>query len=200
MYDPLKASYRFSCPRRGHESVSLSDFRTIERLPGARTPAVFQVVFACPCGDSHPGLVSDHDLDWAPVGTSFGAFANLMTSKFEEESSDALQIAAQKIKAGSWPWSFYCYAENQIKPASPSSFVALAPSEGHYGLLVRCLSCQTMSVNLVSQPHLDIPFYNDSKVAVVEHVFAGDSDAIVSSFADDLWSGRFDANWQDLSW
>lgn len=198
VYDPLSASYLFSCPSQGEQQVSISSFRTITRLPGAAHPAIYSVTFACGCGAEHVGLASHDDLDWAPISGGFGPFLNLMTSRFEQADEDALFSAATKIKAGSWPWSFYCYAENQIRPAFPSSFLALAPGEGQYGLAVRCLSCQTTSINLVSQPHLDIPFYNDRKVEVVEHVFTSDADQLAERFSHDLWCGSFDSFWQSL--
>ena len=68
MYDALTASYRLSCPRHGMTSVRLSRFRRVDELPGARSPAVFRIVFACGCGEEHPGLVSHDDLDLAPLG------------------------------------------------------------------------------------------------------------------------------------
>ena len=50
MYDALTTRYTFACPERGESRVRLSSFRLLDRLPGAAHPAVFQVVFDCPCG------------------------------------------------------------------------------------------------------------------------------------------------------
>ena len=50
--------------------MPLSSFRRLERLPGAAHPAVFRVLFDCPCGEDHLGLVSHDDLDWAPLGAA----------------------------------------------------------------------------------------------------------------------------------
>src|SRR5438105_12576218 len=100
MYDVLTTSYTFSCPTRGETRVRLSAFRRLERLPGASHPAVFRVSFACPCGDDHPGLVADDDLDWSPLGLGEGSFLNLMTARLDLLSSEFAALAAQRIQAG----------------------------------------------------------------------------------------------------
>src|SRR5881392_540019 len=56
MYDALTGRFTFPCPARGETRVTLSAFRQLERLPGAEHPAVFQVLFACGCGEEHEGL------------------------------------------------------------------------------------------------------------------------------------------------
>src|SRR5918911_5646515 len=99
MYDGLTTRYTFSCPLRGEARVALSDFRTIERLPGAAHPAVFRVRFACACGGEHDGLVSDHDLDWAPLGLDQGLFLNLMTARLDEVARELSDLAARRILA-----------------------------------------------------------------------------------------------------
>jgi hypothetical protein len=46
MYDVLRASYRFHCPRRADGEtvrVPLSSFRRLERLPGPAHPAVYRI-------------------------------------------------------------------------------------------------------------------------------------------------------------
>ena len=59
----------------------------------------------------------------------------------------------------------------------PSSFFLLAPGgRGQaVGLAVRCPACGSVSVNLVSREHVDLPFHNDGAIGVVEHVFAEDA-------------------------
>lgn len=52
------------------------------------------------------------------------------------------------------------------------SFCLLAPGDGSVGLAVRCPACSSVSVNLVSREHLDVPFHNDREIGVVEHVFS----------------------------
>jgi hypothetical protein len=193
MYDALTTRYTFACPRQGETRVSLSAFRFLDRLPGAEHPAVFQVLFECPCGDEHPGLVSDAELDWAPLGLGEDRFFNMMTSRLEETAAELGDLAARRILKGDWPWSFYCYPEDRPRPVFPSSFFLLAPGDGTLGLAVRCPSCNRVSVNLVSHEHVDLPFHNDSEIGVVPHLFRGDEPRIVEEFKRELESGSFDA-------
>jgi hypothetical protein len=57
---------------------------------------------------------------------------------------------------------------------------------------VRCPHCRRLSLNLVSEPHVDVPFHNDRQVGVVEHVFAEDALETIATFRDELWSSTFD--------
>jgi len=193
MYDALTTRYSFACPAQGETRVRLSAFRILDRLPGAEQPAVFHAVFDCPCGEEHPGLVSDAELDWAPLGLSEERFLNLMTARFEETAAELADLAVRRILAGDWPWTFYCYPEDRPRPVFPSSFFLLAPGDGSLGLAVRCPACNRISVNLVSHEHVDLPFHNDREIGVVPHVFAGDAERMLEEFRDDLDSGRFDS-------
>jgi hypothetical protein len=196
MYDALTARYTFSCPRREEAHVALSSFRRLERLPGASAPAVYGVRFDCSCGEEHPGLVSHDDLDWAPLGLGGDAtFVNLMTATVDPVEPELADFAARRIQAGEWPWSFFCYAEERPRPVFPSAFVVLAPSGGgaDVGLAVRCPVCASISINLVTAQHLDVPFHNDREVGVVEHVFALDLERAVEEFAAELYSAHFDS-------
>lgn len=192
MYDVLTGSYRFSCPHREEARVTLSAFRRLERLPGAAHPAVYRIRFDCGCGDEHEGLVSHDDLDWAPLGAAAGRFLNLMTSTYDDAWPELAEAAAARVRVGEWPWSFYCYAEGRPRPVFPSSFVAVAPGEHSLGLAVRCPACRALSVNLVSRAHVDVPFCNDAKVGVVEHLFADDAFDALESFRAELFSSSFD--------
>ena len=196
MYDTLTTSYTFSCPIHGETHVLLSRFRRLEQLPGAQHPAVFRVEFSCGCGDEHPGLVTHDDLDWAPLGLQDESpFLNLITSKVEAVGSELRDVAAARIKAGEWPWSFFCWPEERPRPVYPSSFKLLVPTAGgdRVGLAVRCPVCGKVSVNLVSRAHVDVPFLNDREVGVIEHVFEHDASASVEEFRAELESGSFDA-------
>src|SRR6185312_13808248 len=102
MYDAIAGRYTFSCPRTGETRVTLSAFRTLERLPGTAHPVVYRVRFACACGDEHDGLVGP------PLGLEGGVFLNLMTSRVEPVAAELGELAAARIKAGEWPWSFFC--------------------------------------------------------------------------------------------
>jgi hypothetical protein len=193
MYDALTTRYTFACPARGETRVSLSAFRILDRLPGAEHPAVFRVVFECPCGEEHPGLVSDSELDWAPLGLAEERYLNLMTARFEEVAPELSDLAVRRILAGEWPWSFFCYPEGRPRPVFPSSFFLLAPGDGSLGIAVRCPSCERISVNLVSHEHVDLPFHNDREIGVVPHLFADDEERMVTDFREELDSGYFDA-------
>jgi hypothetical protein len=199
MYDPLTSRYTFSCPQHGEARVALSAFRTLERLEGAAHPAVYRVRFACTCGDEHDGLVSHDELDWAPLGLEGGVFLNLMTARVEPLADELGDVAASHIKAGEWPWSFFCYPEERPRPVFPSAFFLLAPGDGRLGLAVHCPACGRTSVNLVSHEHVDLPFHNDREVGVVEHVFAGDVERTVEEFRAELSSASFDARRLRLS-
>jgi len=201
MYDALTTRYIFACPAMGETSVKLSAFRELERLPGASHPAVFRVRFACPCGDEHPGLVSHEELDWAPLGLQDRTFLNLMTARLEPLDSEFVDLAIHRIRAGTWPWSFFCYPEERPRPVFPSFFRLLAPSEegGSIGLAVLCPSCLRISINLVSAEHVDLPFHNDKEIRVVEHVFAADAHRTVEEFQAQLYSSEFDAGRRSLA-
>jgi hypothetical protein len=199
VYDALRTEYRLSCPVRGETGVTLSAFRQLERLPGAAHPAVYRIIFDCSCGGQHEGLVSHDDLDWAPLGLGSGSFVDLMTSRVAAASEELGDHAASRIQSGQWPWSFFCYPEGRPRAAFPSSFFLLAPgSREAYGLAVRCPSCQSVSINLVSQLHVDLPFHNDAEIGVVEHVFRADAERAVAEFRAELASSRFDARRLEL--
>ena len=199
MYDQLTGRYTFACPARGEVRLALSRFRILERLPGAAHPAVYKITFACDCGGEHDGLVTHDELDWAPLAGTDSAFLNLMTARLESAADDLLDLAARQIQAGAWPWSFFCYPEDQPRPVTPSAFRVLAGGGAELGLAVECPCCTQTSVNVVTREHVDVPFYNDRRVGVVEHIFSRDQELALSSFRDELDSGAFDARRRDLA-
>jgi hypothetical protein len=196
MYDTLKTSYTFACPIHGEAHVRLSRFLRLEELPGPHHPAVYRVEFSCGCGGEHPGLVTHNELDWAPLGLEEGTtYLNLMTSRREALGDELGDLAAMRIKAGEWPWSFFCWPEERPRPVYPSAFRLLAPAADgeRVGLLVRCPVCGKVSVNLVSRAHVDVPFVNDSEIGVVGHFFEDDVAAVIDEFRAELSSSSFDA-------
>lgn len=184
----MSARYTFPCPRQERASVRLSSFREVERLPGASHPAVFRVRFSCSCGGQHEGLVPHDELDWAPLGIEERAFLNLMTDRLEPLARELGDLAARRIAAGTWPWSFFCYPEDRPRPVFPSMFRLLAPAgcKDAVSVAVRCPACARVSVNVVSTHHLDVPFYNDREVAVVEQVFPGEGPRTLEELEDEL--------------
>jgi hypothetical protein len=192
VYDALTGRYTLACPAHGEARVQLSSFRRLERLPGASHPAVYRVDFDCGCGGEHAGLVAHDELDWAPLGLSAGAFVDVLTDRLADAGAELGDRAARRIGAGEWPWSFFCYLEERPRPVFPSSFVVLAPGDGRLGLAVRCPACGSLSVNIVSRAHVDVPFWNDARIGVVEHVFADDAVRTLDVFRAELYSAAFD--------
>lgn len=196
MYDALTSSYRLSCPKHGETSVRLSRFRRLDELPGPHHPAVYRIVFACGCGDEHPGLVAHDDLDLAPLGLEEErGFLNLMTSRVDSVRAELTELAAQRIRAGEWPWSFFCWPEERPRPVYPSAFRLLSESgpHGRVGVAVQCPVCSRISVNLVTREHLDVPFHNDREIGVVQHVFGTGAASTIEAFTAELYSASFDA-------
>ena len=113
-----------------------------------------------------------------------------MTSRSEPVGGELVDLAATRIKAGEWPWSFFCWPEERPRPVFPSAFMLLAPaaSGDRVGLAVRCPVCGKVSVNLVSRAHVDVPFVNDREVGVVQHLFEDDAAATIAEFHEELWS------------
>jgi hypothetical protein len=199
MYDPLTSTYSFACPHGRDAKVPLSAFRLLERLPGAAHPSVYRVLFACRCGREHAGLVAHDDLDWAPLGaTTQLTFRNLMTSHDDSLAAELADLAASRIGAGAWPWSFYCTREGRPRPMSPSAFAFIAPGGESFAVAVECPGCGAVSVNLVTREHVDIPFWNDVHIGVFEHVFERDALRAVEQFVAELHSARFDERRLDL--
>ena len=118
-----------------------------------------------------------------------------MTARLDDAGEELGELAATRIGAGEWPWSFYCYLEERPRPVTPSSFLCLAPGDA-LGLAVRCPVCASISVNLVSGT--STPFWNDPHVGVVAHVFADDASRVVEEFRAELFSTRFDERRLDL--
>lgn len=191
--DALTGTFTLSCPRHGTTRVRLSAFHRIERLAVAVHPALFRVEFECGCGDEHPALLSHDVLDWAPLGLEGGgSFLNLMTARLDDLAGELADIATSRIRAGEWPWSFFCYPEDRPRPVCPSSFSLLATGGGMVGVAVQCPVCGAVSINVVSRAHVDVPFANDARVGVAAHAFAPESLRTLEQFRVELESAVFD--------
>ena len=90
--------------------------------------------------------------------------------------------------------------EARLKPVFPSSLAVVLPhGRGDLvGVAMSCPSCGEMSLNLVSEPHLDVPFFHDRVVHFVERPFGDGRDLTLEQFHDRLHSARFDAARSDL--
>lgn len=191
--DALTGTFRLSCPRHGAARVLLSSFHCIARLPGATHPAVYRIEFDCTCGAEHPALLTEAELDWSPLGLSSEmTFLNLMTAREDGLAGELGAIVSARIKAGEWPWSFYCRREERARPVTPSAFALLAAGGAAMALAIRCPWCDAVSINVVSRAHVDLPFVNDASVAVAPRVFAAGDLATLEAFHAALHSAAFD--------
>ena len=191
--DALTGTYRLPCPRQGQTRVQLSSFREIERLPGTVHPAVYRVTFACACGDDHVALVGHDALDWAPLGLEPGStYVNLMTSRSDDLADELVALASARIDRGEWPWSFFCYLEDVPRAVTPSSFRVLDGSADGVAVAVSCPACASTSVNLVSRPHVDVPFHSDACVGVVATVFAEEALCTIEGLRAELTTAIVD--------
>lgn len=203
MFDQLRNQYSLRCPTHDEEVwVPVSAFRTIRRLRGATTPAVFRLQFDCPCGDRHEALVPHDELDWAPLGTdSAETFTNLVTGRRELLATELVDQATDQLRRGHWPWSFWCHPESALRPGFPSSLRFVTDEHEHgaerVGVLVRCFSCARHTVNIVSREHLDVPWRNDRRIAFVAQVFERDQLQAEERFRHQLWSGPARSEWLD---
>ena len=68
----------------------------------------------------------------------------------------------------------------------------IAPRPRAVAVAVRCPACGSTSINLVTQPHVDVPFHSDTKVGVVAHVFPEDGLRSLDALRDELCSATFD--------
>jgi hypothetical protein len=202
MYDVLRASYRFHCPHLPEgdlRAVALSRFRSIERLPGAAHPAVFRVTYRCECGDDHVGLVAHDDLDYGPIAATPVEFRNLVTGRSEPLVSELLALTRVQVQKGNWPWQLYCGREAKLKPVFPSSLTLVCPAESELvGVAMRCPSCGDLSLNVVTESHLDVPFYHDRVVRLIDRPYGDARDLTVDRFHEQLWSAGFDAERSSL--
>jgi hypothetical protein len=89
-----------------------------------------------------------------------------------------------------------------MRPVWPSSLAMVAPGEagrdGVVGVAMSCPGCGEVSLNLVSGPHLDVPFYHDKVVRYVDRPFGDGRDLTVEGFHHQLHSARFDSERADL--
>ena len=191
--DALTGTYRLPCPSTGTARVRLSSFREIERLPGLAHPALYRVVFACTCGGQHVALVGHDELDWAPLGLDESvAYVNLMTSRRDDLGTELTGLASARIGRGEWPWCFFCHRESTPRPVTPSSFRLLAPQPDTVAVAVRCPACESTSINVVSKPHVDVPFHSDAVVGVAARAFEDDALCTIDALRTELGASSFE--------
>lgn len=195
MFDQLRNQYSLRCPSHDEQVwVSVSAFRTIRRLRGATSPAVFRLQFDCPCGSRHETLLPHDELDWAPLGTGTAeTFTDLLTGRRELLATELAEQATDHLRRGRWPWTFWCHPESAVRPGFPSSLRFVTDEHEHgderVGVLVRCFSCSRHTVNIVTRDHLDVPWHSDRRIAYVAQVFDRDELAPEERFRHQLHGG-----------
>jgi hypothetical protein len=197
LYDLLRARYQFHCPRRPEGEtrlVALSRFRSIERLPGAAHPAVYRISYLCDCGDHHQGLVAHSDLDYGPIVPQGELeFRNLLTGRAEPIVDELADLAQRQVQRGNWPWRLYCSAESALKPVFPSCLTLVSPAASDLvGVAMHCPTCGQLSLNVVTESHLDVPFHHDQVIKILERPFGDVRDLTVERFHAELHSAGFD--------
>jgi hypothetical protein len=191
--DALTGRFRLPCPTSGWCGVRLSDFREIERLHGSAHPALYRVVFACTCGGEHVALVSHDDLDWSPLGLGDECtYVNLMTSRTDDLAVELTELSSARIGRGEWPWCFFCCGEEMPRPITPSAFRLLEPRLGKTAVAVGCPACGSTSINLVTAPHVDVPFHSDVRIGVVSRAFDAETLGTPEAFRAALETATFD--------
>lgn len=199
MFDALRNQYKLRCALTGESVwISISKFRAVKRLRGASVPAVFRVQYNCSCNCDHEALITHDTLDYQPLATEATTpFVNLLTGSRELLATELAEVSSSKIRRGNWPWTFYCFAESTHRPGFPSSLRMVSPlthehgDNEHLGVLVRCSSCERMTINLVTRQHLDVPFFNDEKIHFVDRLVGGDSLSVEETFRHQLDAARF---------
>jgi len=101
-----------------------------------------------------------------------------LTGRLEPAGPDLSEHAAAQIRSGRWPWCFVCYPEQRPQPVFPSAFRLVVPGSSGVVLGASCPGCGRTSVNVVSAEHLDVPFYSDAEIGVVEDAFPPDVAAL----------------------
>jgi hypothetical protein len=158
------------------------------------------VTWACSaCAREHLGLVTQDELDYEPLEPrATAAFWDPMTGRLGGDLSHELaEIAAVNLRRGIWPLSFWCSAEERMRPGYPSALSWVAGLREVIGVAVRCESCRETSLNLVSRRHLDEPFFHDAVVGALERPVG--EIAEIEAFRAELWSQRFDDHRTDLA-
>ena len=185
MYDALTRPLHLRVPdARGEPRRGSRPSASSTGSPGRRIRPSTSVRFACPCGDEHVGLVTHDELDWAPLGLGGGVFLNLMTSRLEPLGDRARRPRRAADRGGRVALELLLLPGGAAAAGLPVGVLRCSRrATAALGVAVRCPACATVSVNLVSPSHVDLPFHHDREIGVVEHVFAEDADGSSRSSA-----------------
>ena len=146
-------------------------------------------------GASTSALVGHDALDWAPLGLDDGAHVRQPDDLSPRRPRGrARALATARIGAGEWPWSFFCYREDAPASRHARRRSGCSPRRRRDGRASPCAapSCGSTSINVVTRPHVDVPFHSDASVGVVAHVFEDDALRTIDAFRAELDSASFD--------
>ena len=169
--------------------MRLSRSAASSSCPARTTRPSTAIEFACGCGGEHPGLVTHDELDWAPLGLQDGTpFVNLMTSRTGAARRRARRArGARGSRRGSGRGASSA-GRRSVRGRCSRRRSGCSRRRGRRPRrpAVRCPACGTVSVNLVSREHVDVPFVNDREVGVVGHFFDDDLAAMIEAFRAEL--------------
>jgi hypothetical protein len=159
-YDQLRASWTVPAPCEAaapgaQHAVQLDQFRTLERLPGAISPACYRVGYACPgCDRLHSGLATQGILDWEPLQGMWPVFHDLMIGRENWEPVQSRWVDG--LIRGEWPLAGWCTLRRHVVGLWPTQLRAIEPREGgtHFLVCFDCPACQALEVETMDAARL----------------------------------------------
>jgi hypothetical protein len=142
-FDPIAAAWQLRCPEQERlQAVALTSFRIIERFPGPSRPPAFKIQFDCPgCGGRHPALMTQRELDLAPVLDPSGAHFDLMLGRMDWRAEGIASDWQLSIRRGHWPIVITCAREHRTVGAWPSVLRVIEPGAEGYLVQYFCPAC-----------------------------------------------------------
>lgn len=148
MWDPLQSAWRLRCPEQENPpTVRLHDFRQIERLAGAVSPAVYRIRFDCDCGERHTALLTASELDLDPVTTPLPCHHDLLLGRTAWAADELERRWQDAIVRGTWPLRVRCPRNHAAQMAWPSLLRAIEPLSGERAVIhYECPCCHRLAV------------------------------------------------------
>jgi hypothetical protein len=148
-YDPLLGAWTVSPPCRQPAQPTplvLAAFRHVQRMPGARAPACYQISYECEqCDDLHLALATQTILDWDPLMGLWPVYFDLMTGKDAWGSNH--QSWLDNMLRGQWPLQGWCSTHRKATGLHPTLLRAISPGEGDsYTVCFSCPACQDLEI------------------------------------------------------
>lgn len=129
-YDPFLAGWQLVCPEtEAPVCVQLKDFRQIERFAGSTSPPTYHIQYWCDaCLATHHCLLTQDQLDLAPVTEPFAPHYDFMSGRFDWEGGGAGWLWSIAIRKGYWPLRLECAREQKQVGAWPSVLTRIEPN------------------------------------------------------------------------